>query len=282
MKTLQTIFLSAMLVSGAFAGSAYEALRVVGKERGDAVLDGVIEVRGFKGAPDPAIWKVVVREKQARGGVREFDVRGSKIVGERTPTHGTTGKSLNLNQLNLDSDGAHTVSEKESKKTAFAYDHVDYALRAGNGAGAPVWELRLVDERTGDSATVSIAADSGKMLSTSGLEGGRPARVAENERPRRGTRPPEPGEEDARRDRETVKPPEIDKPGTKVTRFIDRASRHIGGAFQRFGDKVNGAITREPRPPVRRATPRPAPRAVPEQSRTYRDANGTEFYRPRD
>lgn len=275
MKTVLSLSLCVFAGCAAFATSAYEALRAVGKERGDALLDKVIEVRGIKGAPEPATWRIVVADAAARGGVREFDVRGGKVVGERTPVDAPTGRALNLNQLNLDSDGAHTVAERESKKTAFAYDHVDYSLRAGTGGGTPVWEVRLVDDREGNVATLSIGAESGKVLDASGLDGSRRARTEDTAAARR-TRPPEPVKRNEPRREDREEEEEVDKPGTKVSRFAERAGRNIGGAFQKFGDKLNRAFTGEPKKP----TPRPQPAPVP--SRTYRDRNGTEFYRPRD
>ncbi len=277
MKTLLTVSLLLLAGTIARAASAYEALRTVGKERGDAVLDRVIELRGANGAPEAVTWKVIVGDKEARGGVREFDVRGAKIVGERTPANGATGKSLNLNLLNLDSDGAHTVAEKESKKTAFAYDHVDYTLRAGAGSGTPMWELRLVDESGGGVAEVSIAADTGKLIAASGLKGGRSGRLPDSDPQGSAARPPEPREREDEKRGEGDKP-EVDKPGTKVSRFLDRASNRLGGAFQRFGDRLNRTFTNEPRKPSPRSAPKPAP-ASPD---SYRDKNGTEFYRPRD
>jgi hypothetical protein len=71
----------------------------------------------------------------------------------------------------------------------------------------------------------------------------------------------------------------VDRFGNRVVRFADRAGRHIGGAFQRFGDKLNRAFSGspEPRRVDRRATPPP-----PSSPRVRKDANGTEYYRPRD
>src|SRR6187402_2754638 len=115
MKTFLCGLLSLSALAGASANSAYEALRVVGKARGDAVLDRVIEVRASKGAPQPRTWKIAVLDDKAPNGVREFDVAGTSISGERTPQAAGPGEPMNMSQLNLDSDGAHTVSEREAK-----------------------------------------------------------------------------------------------------------------------------------------------------------------------
>lgn len=291
MKSLLCGLLSLSALAGASAATAYEALRVVGKQKSDALLDRVIEVRGTKGVPQPRSWKVVVLDDKAANGTREFDVQGANLGPEKTPQAVGAGRPMNMNQLNLDSDGAHTVAEREAKKNGFAYDHVNYILRSAAGAGSPVWELRLVDEQNGNIAILTMAADTGKLLNTNGLEKGSApvAKVVGKNRPNRSEdgMPPEeeldvpPGErrdvEVRRVERREERREEVDKPGNKVTRFFDRAGRHIGGAFQRFGDRVERTFNGEPAPRrvERRATPAPQPRS-------NRDSNGTEYYRPRD
>jgi hypothetical protein len=290
MKALLCSLISLSAITGVQAATAYEALRVVGKSKGDSMLDRVVEVRGVKGAPQPRTWKVVVADQGAPNGVREFDVQGTGISGERTPPASAIGPSMNMNQLNLDSDGAHTVAEREARKKGYAYDHVSYALRPAD-SGAPVWELRLVDEQVGNVAILSVAADTGKLLGANGLDRGTApaARVVEK---RRNGPPPvaDDGEViveemppvDRRRRvevrRDDDEEEEVDKPGNKLTRFADRAGRHIGGAFQKFGDKLERAFGGGSPPPRRVETRRTAP----PPPRSTRDANGTEYYRPRD
>jgi hypothetical protein len=146
------------------ADTAYSALRVLGKRDGQDVLNHVVEVRGRDGAPQPEVWKIVIDDPHARGGVREVEVQRGKIVSERTPTSHGVGGAMNFNQLNLDSEGAFTVVNQEAQKTNVLFDRVDYTLRAGVGGGAPVWELDLSDGKNGRVGSVEIAADSGTVL----------------------------------------------------------------------------------------------------------------------
>jgi hypothetical protein len=290
MKTLLCGLLSLSAVSGYSAGTAYEALRVVGKARGDAVLDRVIEVRGTKGAPLPRTWKIAVLDDKAPNGIREFDVQGTAISGERTPQTVGGGEPMNMSQLNLDSDGAHTVAEREAKKAGFAYDHVNYLLRGAAKGGNPVWEVRLVDEQNSNTAVLTMGAETGKLLTADGLNKGSapvPKVVENRKRPRDGDPDfvPPPMEEDEegvrieeRRRVETRPRQSGENLGNRAIRFFDRAGRHIGGAFQKFGNKVERTFTGDPAPRrvERRATPPPS------NPNVRRDANGTEYYRPRD
>ena len=277
MKALLCTALCAVAFSAVEAATAYEALRVVGTERGEDLLDRIIQVRGMRGLPQPKAWKIVVLDSKAQGGAREFDVQGTAITGERPRARTVEGPPLNMNELNLDSDGAHTMAEREAKKAGFAYDHVSYTLQSGTDGRAPVWELHLVDEQNSRSALLTMAADSGKLLSVDGLDKGSAQPIA-NRPPRPGDVPPgEEGEflvEERPIEERRIQPegPKAPFP-VRVGRFFDRAGRHIGGAFKRFGDTVDRAFDAPPPRQVKRTTT---------PSRQYRDQNGTEYYRPRD
>jgi hypothetical protein len=146
------------------ADTAYNALRVIGKRDGQDVLNHVVEVRGRAGAPQPAVWKIVIDDPHARGGVREVEVQGGKIVGERTPTSHGVGGAMNFNQLNLDSEGVFTIANQEAQKVNVPFDHIDYVLKAGTGGGAPVWDLDMFDGKNGHVGSLEVAADSGTVL----------------------------------------------------------------------------------------------------------------------
>lgn len=143
------------------SANAYDAMRVVGKQKGEGILETITEVRGSKGTPQPALWKICTSNTS-------YDVRGSKII---STSAGRALTPLNLSELKLDSDGAHTVAEREAKKSGFEYDYADYSLRTGTKS-TPVWEVRLIDERSRRVATLNIGADTGKIVSSLGLNGG--------------------------------------------------------------------------------------------------------------
>jgi hypothetical protein len=146
------------------ADTAYGALRVLGKRDGQDILNHVIEVHGRGGSPQPSVWKIVLDDSHARGGVREVEVDRGKITSERTPTSHGTGSAMNFNQLNLDSEGAFTIANQEAQKSNVPFDHVDYSLKSGTGGGVPVWELDLLDGKNGQVGAIEIAADSGTVL----------------------------------------------------------------------------------------------------------------------
>src|SRR5436309_593660 len=127
------VFLTVLFFAGAAAfgrDSAYQALRSLGAERGRDQLNRVIEVQGRSGAPQPNSWKIVLDDPAARGGVREIEVKKGAIVSERTPVrnYSGTGESalMDFKKLNLDSEGAFTVANREALKAHIGFDTVDY------------------------------------------------------------------------------------------------------------------------------------------------------------
>lgn len=157
------LFLAVASVAQA-ADTAYSALRAIGKRDGQEVLNHVLELRGRDGMPSPQVWKIVIDDPRARGGIRELEVQKGKIVAESTPTSRGPGNPMNFNQLNLDSEGAFTIANQEAQKANVPFDRVNFLLKAGTGGGAPVWELELFDGRNGRSGSLTIAADSGTVL----------------------------------------------------------------------------------------------------------------------
>lgn len=155
--------------------TAYKALRTLGNQRGQSILNRVIEVKGATGTPQPSAWKVVLDDPSARGGVREFEIENGRVASERAPVKTYSGSSegavMNFQKLNLDSQGAFTVAEKEASKARVGFDSVDYLLRTDDSSRTPVWILRLLDSNRNAIGTLRIAADDGRVLFRDGFNG---------------------------------------------------------------------------------------------------------------
>ena len=159
--------------------TAYQALRTVGALRGGDSLKHVIELEGRGGVPQPVVWRVVLDDPAARGGIRELDVAHGKIIAEHTPVRAYTGSSagalIDFSKLNLDSAGAFTVAEKEAQKAKIGFDSVDYTLRTGDGPSAnPIWVIHMMDSTRHSIGTLSLAADTGVVVSTHLSPGSQP------------------------------------------------------------------------------------------------------------
>ena len=150
--------------------TAYQALRTVGSERSQALLQNVMEVKGRNGTPQPVVWTILLNDPLARGGVREIEVASGHVTSERTPIKTYSGQgdgiALNFQKLNLDSQGAFAVAETEARNAKIGFFCVDYNLRCEDAGGAPVWVVQLLDDKQHSVGNVHIAADTGAVVST--------------------------------------------------------------------------------------------------------------------
>ena len=150
--------------------TAYKALRTLGVERDQALLNRVIEVKGRNGTPQPEKWVIVLDDPLARGGVREIEIANRRIVSERTPVKTYSGSSegiaMNFPKLNLDSDGAFTIAEAQAKSAKIGFFGADYVLRCDDSATAPIWIVHLLDAKQRSLGSIVISADNGAIVST--------------------------------------------------------------------------------------------------------------------
>lgn len=145
---------------------AYEALRTVAREKGDAWLARLVEMRGVDGDPQPAQWFLTFRDENARGGVREFVVSRRGIVSERAPVRAReTGASAVMvaRTLNLDSTGAFTAADKEAARAKLGFQSLNYLLENRNGT--PVWLVGLFDASGAEVGKLGISAGTGAVVS---------------------------------------------------------------------------------------------------------------------
>src|SRR5437867_13397094 len=93
--------------------TAYEALRVVGREFGRDAVHQIVSITGTKGDPQPEKWKIIVEDPQSRG-LRELDVTDGKIDSDNTADRdvggSAEGATIDVSRLNLDSSGAYAVA----------------------------------------------------------------------------------------------------------------------------------------------------------------------------
>jgi hypothetical protein len=161
------MLLFGLLASGAMAQSvsAFAAVRTARKVSGGAA---VAEISGVRGQPRPQEWTVVFSDPLARGGVREVVVSGDEIGSERTPLRGYAGVGalppLVISRLNVDSDGAFGIANKQAREHQVGFHWADYTLRADNVTGVPVWVLTLHNHMGARVGVIHISAEDGSIV----------------------------------------------------------------------------------------------------------------------
>jgi hypothetical protein len=237
----------ALIASSSFAQdqpTAYEALRVVGTQFNRAAMRRVLSVTGVDGDPQPAAWKVLIADRNAPGGVREFEVADGRIVSNRTPTRnvvGTTaGATIDTSKLNLDSSGAFTVASYTADKSHTNFSLVSYTLRT-NDRGVPVWIVTLQNEAHRPLGTIHIGANKGNVTRVEGMyRGTEMAQVEENQ-----AAPAPGGEDDLGNDvseengdgDENVVKAEIKRMFRRTKRDAQRMFERVRRSFDEFLDR---------------------------------------------
>jgi hypothetical protein len=148
--------------------SAYKALRVVGKQRGENALGQIISISGVSGHPQPNDWQVLLSDPSGRSGTRELQVASGQVSSERSARRaGQSGVPIDLSKLNLDSDGAFHVAEREAARNQVSFDSANYRLSAEGASRQPIWKIELLDYNQRPVGTVRIAADTGNLIAGS-------------------------------------------------------------------------------------------------------------------
>jgi hypothetical protein len=171
MKATTALLLAAVLLTAPALGQsaqlpAYEALRAVGREKGENWLGRLVEMRGVDGDPQPSRWLLTFRDETARGGVREFAVTTQGVTSERTPVRAADAGALSVmgaRSLNLDSTGAFAAANKQAASGKVGFHSLNYLLQ--NKQGAPVWLVQLYDAAGLEVGKMEVSAQNGGIVS---------------------------------------------------------------------------------------------------------------------
>ncbi|MDQ6622603.1 MAG: hypothetical protein M3Y86_03855 [Verrucomicrobiota bacterium] len=187
------IFLALLLTaSSALAqnqSTAYDAMKLVGRQVSKVALSRIVSVTGVDGDPQPTKWNILVVDRHAPAGVREITVANGRIIANGPPARAVVGSTreatLATSQLNLDSSGAFSVASYTADKSHVNFSFVSYTLRT-NDRGLPVWIVTLQDDARRPLGTISINANKGNVTRVEGLYRG--ANMAHVEEDRGGGR----------------------------------------------------------------------------------------------
>lgn len=229
------VLLTAVLLSGSPApasaqGTAYDALRAVGSQRGTQVYNQLVSITGRDAAPQPLAWQLLFRDPSVPGGFREITVQQGRIVADTPaprPPGGRGAAAMDLKRLNLNSDGAFRIVEIEARNNKIGFDAVNYLLRAHEVTGQPVWILDLLNTRRQRVSTAMVSAETGRTL--------RP--------PVRGTQHTIPGPDPVPQRPQPVAQGPGNPSGGFIERFgrtMDKTARSIEQQLVGFGDFITG------------------------------------------
>jgi len=208
--------------------TAYEALRVIGRQSGRGALNHIVSITGVEGDPQPAKWKIIL-EGPGGNGVRELEVANGRIVSDREPDRpvagSTEGATIDTKLLNLDSSGAYSVASHTAQASHAAFTSVDYTLRTDE-RGEPVWIVTLLNKSSRPVGTIHIGATRGVVRRTEGMFAGATM-------------------EDVETDYDTEDRGMITGMEARVKRAFHRTQEEARGMFERVKHSFSDFINRE-------------------------------------
>ncbi len=151
--------------------SGKNALNILGQKFGANRFLWIVEMRAFKGVPQPKEWTVVVYDPASIYLLNEYWVgEGGRTVNEGPydeiyPDKAPIGY-IDFTKLKLDSVAAFTVAEGEARRARVGFDSLNYVLRAREYSNEPVWILALVDAEDRLVGKVHVSGVTGSVLRT--------------------------------------------------------------------------------------------------------------------
>lgn len=181
-KLLVASFALAVPVLAQESPSAYEAMRTIGTQLNRQAVNHVVSISGVDGDPQPRSWKILIEDKNAASGVREYVIENNRIVSQRVPNRSvvgsTQGATIDTAKLNLDSTGAYSVAAHTADTSHVTFAFTNYTLRTDD-RGNPVWIVALADNRNRPVGTIHIRASDGRVKRVEGMYQGRNMEQAE-------------------------------------------------------------------------------------------------------
>jgi len=210
--------------------TAYEALRVAGRQLGRDALNHIVMITGVEGDSQPEKWKIIFEDSSARGGVREAEIADGRITSEREPGRSvagsTEGATLDTSRLNLDSSGAYAVASHTAEVSHANFATVDYTLRTDE-RGEPVWIVTLLSRSSRPVGTIHIGATRGTVKRTEGMFAGATMQDVENDYDRE--------------DEGGI----IDSVKSRISHAFHRTQEEARGMFERVKRSFSDFINRE-------------------------------------
>lgn len=131
--------------------------------------DGILEVSGRRGSPEPREWVIIARQNQDLSTLRKFVVAGGQLVGNAISVDALQAVRGNdylaAGSLQIDSDAAFRIATAEAAKSGKAVATADYSLSVRGKGTAPVWSLLLYDAAGHRVGRIEIQATDGSVVS---------------------------------------------------------------------------------------------------------------------
>ncbi len=149
-------------------GSALDAVKLLPKEHRARVAK--IEARD--GTPEPERWYVLVNDRAAENGLKEFVVADGAIVAERGISQfaeSLTPEQVIGDAVRFNSDRAAQLARQYAQVNGVTIASIAYQLRKDGPAAVPLWRLTCSDAIGRELGSLTITATKGAVISHQGF-----------------------------------------------------------------------------------------------------------------
>jgi hypothetical protein len=107
--------------------------------------NGILQVRGTGGSPEPAKWQILARDKDTGGTLTQLTMQGAQLVGENPSFN--AGQMFRedgyifLPEIQIDSAAAFALAQKQAATAGLKLGAVDYLLEKHGDDVDPAWTL---------------------------------------------------------------------------------------------------------------------------------------------
>ncbi len=165
-------------------GSGVPTVQTLAPTKGEAVAamlavppkyaDGILEVTGQNGAPNPEEWILQAWNTEDPGTVHKLTVRDDQFVSDvlSVNIYEAERKEINIPMpdIRLDSGDAYEIAQSYAAANGKTLGHVNYSLTTRARRTPPIWTLDCFDGKGSHIGKLEILATSGTVLASPGFK----------------------------------------------------------------------------------------------------------------
>ena len=161
--------LAGFIATGFAAGTtALDAVKLLPKE----MRARIARIEARDGAPEPERWYILVQDRAAENGLKEFVVADGAIVAERGISQFAerlAPEQMLGDGVRFDSDRAAQIAQQYAQLNDVTAATIAYQLRRDGTAAVPMWRLTCFNAIGREVGSLTITATKGAVISHQGF-----------------------------------------------------------------------------------------------------------------
>jgi hypothetical protein len=160
---------SALVAAGAASVTALGALRLLPKGQ----AKNLARIEGIEGTPAPERWHILVHDKDAENGVREYVIAGGAVVASRGVSQFAPSLAesdvIPAENIKFDSSRAAQLLQDYAIANNMMPASINYRLCKQGLDAAPLWRVSCLVEEGRELGALVLTAEKGNVISHDGF-----------------------------------------------------------------------------------------------------------------